>query len=185
MSAEIMAQTKDVTVELSGDVFISQSKVAELCGVKRQVITAAIARKSSYVAGINLNQNNQIDHKSLVNVVTYFAKKNRPEAIDTLAKFAEAGAKFYLYSLAGYKFKAEKPPVVPLLTEDVKLAISTNTVERNTYVRHHELLVLVEQSILVRVKRTRTYWEYHLTEKGKALGYRVNKNGTILNPVGE
>jgi hypothetical protein len=74
---------------------------------------------------------------------------------------------------------------IPLLSDQTRLAISTNTVEQNTYVRHKEFNVLLSEDIVGFTETRVTKRKYHLTEKGKSLGFRTNKNGTILNPIGD
>jgi predicted transcriptional regulator len=100
---EVLKQANDVTVFSDGSAFISQRRVAKLCGVNRSALQKYLTKM---VATLNVNIYNQIDAKSLALVATYYAKQNRREAIETLAMFAEAGAKAFLYHEAGYEFKA-------------------------------------------------------------------------------
>ena len=181
MSKEIVAvYNNDVVVYEDNTAYISQRKLAELLGVNENTLFKHIKSKHK-----NYNTSKGLDAFLVKKVSTYYAFKGYEKAQELVDKFVEAGATAYLYSLAGYKFKAEKPESIPLLSDEVRQAISTNTTERNTVVRYQELSKLVDQSIVVRVKRTRAYYEYHLTEKGKSLGFRTNRNGTILNPIGE
>ena len=100
----------DFTV-LNGTGYVSQTKLAEMCGVTKQAIQVAIQRKASYVVDANLSENNQLDAKSAYNVVVYHATQGKPEAIKTLALIGEAGLTAYIYHQAGYTVSASKPDV--------------------------------------------------------------------------
>ena len=122
MKNEIVKSGNDVTVLNDGSAFISQRRVAKLCGVNINAIQHQI--KIGFVGHSNLNENNQIDSKGLVLLVTYYASKKQ-KAFETLAMFAEAGAKAFLYHEAGYVFDAKKNnsnPQLELEKAQAKLA---------------------------------------------------------------
>ena len=98
--------TLDILIDQSGDAWIAQRKVAELCGLGKSAINDAIARKYSYAGGWILNENNQLDAKSAYDAVVHFVKEGKPVAIDTLCKIGEAGMKAFIYHLAGYQISA-------------------------------------------------------------------------------
>lgn len=107
----------EVVVDSNGEAWVSQTRLAEMCGTLQQTISVAISRKASYVVGCILNENNQLDTKSAYNVVVHFATQGKPEAIKTLAMIGEAGMKAYLYHLAGYTVNAISEVVKPKETE--------------------------------------------------------------------
>ena len=108
----IRAPSVEFTVDRStGEAYISQTKLAELCGVTQQAISVAIHRFSSFFVGANLNENNQLCAKSACNVVAHYAAQGKAEAIKTFAKIGEAGMKAYIYHMAGYVMEAK--PAVP------------------------------------------------------------------------
>lgn len=110
---------ENVTVDAStGVAWVSQVKLAKMCGVAQQTINSAITRKSKYAVNWNLNENNQLDAKSAYNAVVYFATKGNIDAVKTLATIGEAGIQAYLYHEAGYEIT-----VTSLSTELVKDAL--------------------------------------------------------------
>ena len=97
----IRAPSVEFTVDRStGEAYVSQTKLAELCGVTQQAISVAIQRNASHVVGANLNENNQLCAKSACNVVAHYAAQGKAEAIKTFAKIGEAGMKAYIYHRA-------------------------------------------------------------------------------------
>lgn len=107
----------EVVIDGNGEAWVSQTKLAIMCGVDRTTITNAIKRNASYVTGANLNENNQLDTKSAYDVTVYFATQGKSEAIKTLAAVGEAGMKAYLYHLAGYTMNATSSVIKPKETE--------------------------------------------------------------------
>ena len=94
---------------INGTGWVSQTKLAEMCGAAQQTINSAISRKSSYAVGWNLNENNQLDAKSAYSAVVHFATQGKPEAIQTLALIGEAGMQAYIFHQAGYTITVEPP----------------------------------------------------------------------------
>ena len=108
----LATQNQDiVTISETGEGYISQTKLAELCGVSQQAI-------SKHIAGCSYKANtfNQLHFESMVLVVDNYAKQGKQEAIDSLGKIAKAGAQAYIYYLAGFSAAphASKVPDVPL-----------------------------------------------------------------------
>ena len=60
----------DITIAENGDAFISQTKVAELCGVTRQAISKHVA---AFGCQYILNEISQLDDKSAFLVVAHYA----------------------------------------------------------------------------------------------------------------
>ena len=66
----------DFTIDkTTGEAYISQTKLAELCGVTQQAISIAIQRNASHVVGVNLNEYNQLCAKSAYGVVAHYAMR--------------------------------------------------------------------------------------------------------------
>ena len=115
---------KEITITESGDAFISQTKVAAMCGINQSTIQSAISRQSSYAVWWNLNENNQLDAESAFNAVAYYAGQGKPEALQSLIKIGAAGMKAYIYHEAGYKMDA-KPSVPMTYLEALKELVAT------------------------------------------------------------
>lgn len=96
----------DFTVLDNGEAFISQTKLAELCGVDQSAISKGISRNSANVIGVMLNENNQLSSDSAFNVIGYYAAKGKPQAVQSLIKIGAAGMRAYIYHEAGYVMKA-------------------------------------------------------------------------------
>lgn len=108
----------DFTVDDSGAAFVSQRKLAEMIGVERVTIQKHIGRK--YPDNIDISQG--LSPELVQKVSTYYAMKGQPLAIEFIGVLAEAGAKAWIYTQAGYELKAEKPlsyeeMVVKVITE--------------------------------------------------------------------
>ena len=79
---------------LTGETFISQRKVAELCGVSQQAITKFwVSRKVDVKQGVT--------SENLGLIVAHYAEKGNTVAIKTLVLFAKTGAKAFIYHKAG------------------------------------------------------------------------------------
>ena len=100
------ANKRDFTILRDGEAYISQLKLAALCGVSQGNISQAISRGSSYVIGANLNDNNQLDYNSAFNVILHHAMSGKSPAIATLGLIGSGGMKAYIYHEAGYQFDA-------------------------------------------------------------------------------
>ena len=98
----------DFTITESGEAFISQRKVADLCGVSRSSVVHYLNDDYDISQGLT--------DKALSIVVQHYAidsKAANDTARRTLASLAHAGAKAYIYHEAGYKINAEKIADVP------------------------------------------------------------------------
>ena len=94
----IIKQTNDVTILQSGEAFISQRKLAVLCGVDQSTI-------NRYYASLNIDVNQGISDENAVLCITYYAiesKAANDTARKSLAIIAKAGMRAYLYHEAGY-----------------------------------------------------------------------------------
>ena len=133
-------QSEDFTIMKNGEAYISQRKLAEKCGVSKDTIHKAIARKSSFVGSWNLNEINQIHADSIPLVGGYYAQQGYKEAAQFLMEIAKAGARAWVYHEAGYTFNVvEKPEPMDELT----------ILERSIYhIREQrERLIAVEKTI--------------------------------------
>lgn len=105
---EVVKQDNDVTILSNGDAYISQRKLAELCGVDHKSIQNWLGRNKQVATGF-VNEDNQLSHFLVSKVAAYFAiesKSSNDKARLFLAKLSEAGAKAYLYHEAGYELNA-------------------------------------------------------------------------------
>lgn len=175
----VVKSQNEVTVFANGEAFISQTKVAELCGVKPHAISQWISKTRD---NLNLNEYNQLDAKALELVIAYYAfdsQRTTKKAKDTARMFMKAGAKAYLYHEAGYTLTAEKQKIdkpIPSLMQYRPEVI------RPIVNQHAVLMELVDLGILdVSIKTTKRY-KYEVTEYGEMLGYSQNVNGTVLEP---
>lgn len=121
-------------IRAKADAFISQVKVAELCGVARSSLQDYIFRNSGT---LELNEINQLSANSLEQAAAFYAFESRAKnstALSSYRTLAKAGAKAYIYSQAGYVFSAEVQPV-PQFTlptnylEALKALLTFNNVE--------------------------------------------------------
>lgn len=96
---------QDFFIGQDGSRYISQSRVANMCGVSRQAISKLIKRKNSPVAPHNLNENNQLDAKSVMALAEHYAlhvKSPTKQAKHFYAHLAKGG------SPMDYEYKEEK-----------------------------------------------------------------------------
>lgn len=116
----------DFAVHANGDAFISQRKAAELCGVSQSAISQICLSK-------NIDVKQGVSSENLSLLITYYAQKERIEAINTLCMLAEAGAKAYIYHQAGLTINAAKAPALDLTPDQqalVKLMSDTNILRK-------------------------------------------------------
>ena len=130
MSKEINnSLNEDFKVNMAtGEAYASQRVVSELAGVNQSTI-------SRHFASQNCNVEHGVTSEMLQRCITHFAIKGKPEAIQTLAKLAKAGAKAYIYHKAG----------VPLVVEQTK-AIVSDDVELKKLEIKLEMLKITEQT---------------------------------------
>ena len=86
----------DVSIFANGECFISQRKASLLCGV-------ALSTLQNFFRSSNIVISQGLTPENFSFSVTHYALKGRTEAIKTLTTFTEAGAKAYIYNLAGLK----------------------------------------------------------------------------------
>ena len=106
MNKELEITDKDVTITTDGKAFISQVKLAQLLGVPRTTLREYIYKNS---ATLKLNENNQLSAESVHFPSGYFAAKGNPKAIKVMSEIAASGSIAWVYHIAGYTMKAEKP----------------------------------------------------------------------------
>lgn len=94
---------------INGIGWVSQTKLAEMCGVGQNTISQAIKRNTYGCDTLNLSENNQLDAKSAYTVIVHYATQGKAEAIKTLALIGEAGMQAYIYHQAGYTITVEPP----------------------------------------------------------------------------
>jgi transcriptional regulator with XRE-family HTH domain len=109
---EVIKQVNDVTVLRNGEAYISQRKLADLLGVHHSFVQRWIKRNCATVI---LNQNKALHYNSMVSCATECLRSGNKCSIDFVERITQAGAKAYLYTLAGYVMEAKKPE--PVLTE--------------------------------------------------------------------
>ncbi len=100
----------DFFVNDMGTAFVSQRKAEELLGLGDGTLRKHISRHHK-----NANTYNGLDAKLLQSVTTYYAIESRSKtekALKFLAQLAEAGAKAFIYRMAGYQIDA-KPMQAP------------------------------------------------------------------------
>lgn len=98
---------KDFTILKDGEAFISQTKIAELCGTDQSSISRFI-KKSQHT--LKLNKFNQLDSDSLELTIGYYAFESQRTNVIAQQNYrllAKAGAKAYIYHQAGYQFDAK------------------------------------------------------------------------------
>jgi hypothetical protein len=98
----------DFTVNQDGGAFISQRKVAELTGIPRATIQDWIKANPAIY---NINENNQLDAKSLQNLAFSGHSKGYEKCLSFIELLAEAGAKAFIYTGAGYTIQAANDPI--------------------------------------------------------------------------
>ena len=101
--------TEDFTVNENGEAFISQTKVAELCGVVPHAISQQVVKTRDT---LKLNEINQLHYESLELMIGYYAfdsQRTNDIACSNYRILAKAGAKAYIYNQAGYVMEAKKP----------------------------------------------------------------------------
>ena len=140
-----------------------------------------------------INVSKGISDENLAFSVQHFARKHRKNAVETLCKFAHAGARAFIYSQAGVKVQiaqqATEQLVLQLQDENAKLkseaaanALSVASLKCNKIVRHTELQGLVDRGVATCTQKVVTRYKYLLTREGIEQGFTQNSNGTILYP---
>ena len=88
-------EDKDFIVDEYGNAFISLHLTADLCSVDAVDIVSFFDGKVDFDVGISPRQ--------LIEVLHYFAHKEKKSAIDSLAMFSSIGANDFIYNGLGYK----------------------------------------------------------------------------------
>lgn len=103
--------------EKTGEAYVSQTKIAELCGVRQNTISQYISKTRDTLI---LNENSQLHENSVELVIAHYAfDSQRPteQALKSYRTMAKAGIRAYIYSQAGYTFNVvEKPEPMDELT---------------------------------------------------------------------
>ena len=138
----IRTPSVDFTVDqTTGEAYISQTKLAELCGVTQHAISQYVSKTRDT---LKLNEINQIHEDSVELVMSHYAiESQRPNetALKNYRVLAKAGIRAYLYHMAGYVMEAK--PAVPQTYLDAPwgrsslnpalAGVSTNLSERFAY----------------------------------------------------
>ena len=130
-------ETSDFYITDVGDAYISQRKAAELLGVNDGTLRSYISRNHKLI-----NTFNGLDSKLLQTATAYFAFESRTKskkAAEFLAQLAEAGAKAFIYRMAGYQIDA-KPMQAPAPRELSRMDLIKMAMEAE-----QERLLLVAQ----------------------------------------
>jgi hypothetical protein len=97
----------------TGEAFASLRVAGELCGVDKSTI-------HRYFATHNMSTKQGVTPEMLQKCNAHYAAKGKPEAIATLAKLAEAGAKAFIYHKAGVPLQPQQQ--LPTTSDAVALA---------------------------------------------------------------
>ena len=191
-----LIRTADFTITTDGAGFVSQPTTAALCGVTKQAISKLLKRGSLDGCRFILNDNSQLDEKTLVLVVGHYATKGNKVALESAKKFMQAGIRAYIYGAAGYTATqqasariAELENAVALLSADrhrteAKTAVAnTENLKTTIHNQHATLQNWVAQGYLDCDAKTRTEYKYFITDHGKLHGFQQNRNGTVLPPL--
>ena len=105
-NSSIVKQLNEVTVFKNGDAYISQRKLADILNVKDSTLRMHISRDHPQAS-----TDQGLSPKMVFLVTAYFAyesKVSTQESRDLLKQIGEAGAKAYLYHLAGFSITAQR-----------------------------------------------------------------------------
>ena len=97
------------------------------------------------LAGVNTNENNQLDENLLAKLAYHFAQKGNEKSLRAMYAFTIAGARAYIYSQVGYDpLVKEKPnklhePCVPVRWLCQQLGRSRASVDRTLNVSIHRM----------------------------------------------
>ena len=144
----IRAPSVDFTVDRStGEAYVSQTKLAELCGVDQSTISKHISKTRHT---LNLNEINQIHEESVELVIGHYAfDSQRPNevALKTYRTLAKAGVRAYLYHMAGYVMEA-KPAVPQTYLEALKALVASEESRLLEVAAHERTQTLLEEKRL-------------------------------------
>ena len=106
-----IASNSDFKVNLeSGEAFISQRKTAEITGVPKSTVNDWILKSPDTY---KVNENNQLDAKSLQKLVLAGHQKGYEKCTDLMEKLMEAGATTFICHMAGVTLQPKVDPTLP------------------------------------------------------------------------
>lgn len=130
----------DVTITETGDAFISQRKLAHLCGVEQSNV-------SRFCASRKIDVNQGISAENAFLCITHYAIESKVAndiARRALVKIGGAGMKAYLYHKAGYQMQAVKPMTqLELMQNAVNELVRIDTEQRE----HDARLTQIEKRL--------------------------------------
>ena len=178
----IRKASEDFAISVTGEAFISQREVARMCGVNLNAIQYHIKKQS--IGHLTTNENNNLDEKSCVLLVTHFCKKGNIQALKTSAKLMEAGVRAYVYTCVGSETQAIK------LKQQVKQLESKLKVEqskppktigvsskKNRLSLHMQREELFDLGFCDRWIEEVKHYYYPVNDLGRAEGYRNTGKG--------
>ena len=168
----------DFTVNNNGEAFISQRKLSDLTGVPQKTISNWIRKDGSpYI----VNENNQLDAKSLGKLVKVAHSKGYPQCSDLLDKLLEAGATAFIY----YNAERVTPEQLKIakLQEDLKIEQSKVKIvgvgsPLNRKSLHDQREDLFEKGFCEKNSKSVKHYFYPCTDLGNDQGYTDLNEGT-------
>ena len=137
---EINKTLNEVTVYKNGEAYISQRKAAEILGVSRDSLKSYIERN---LHPVNSELNQGLNSETFAICTQYYAldaRNTTSQAKALLKQISTAGAKAYLYHMAGYEFKVEqKQDVKPMSQLQILAQVAQSLADQE------QQLLLVEQ----------------------------------------
>ena len=181
MNTEIIKSENEVTIFDNGQAYISQRKLAELTTVNRSTIQSFIKNHPD-----NFDTKQGVSSELALKVIQNYAFKNNKVCQDLLSKISLAGMKAYLYHLAGYEMKAEKPKpksALELARENARLALEQvellEELEATKEKLEHKTIQLDESMEWLSIKRIAKIngctWKDLSWRKLKAHGLTIGK----------
>ena len=138
----------DFTVDkTTGEAYISQTKLAELCGVTQHAISQHVSKTRDT---LKLNDINQIHEDSVELVMSHYAfESQRPNetALKNYRVLAKAGIRAYIYHMAGYVMEA-KPAVPQTYLEALKALVVSEEARLLEVAAHERTQTLLEEKRL-------------------------------------
>ena len=175
------ANKSDFTITDGGKAFVSQRKAAELCGVSQQAVSVFCLSK-------NIKVKQGVNDENLSLLVTHYAEKGKPEAVQTLILFAKAGAKAYIFHEAGYTLKAESQTVLsPLELAKIQVQLLEQIIVKDEVIEKQskeiedfkEVMGISENYSPIAIMKKRfpefNFSGGHLTKTAKSLGEDIIK----------
>jgi predicted transcriptional regulator len=178
MELQILNTNTDFRVnEKTGEAYVSQTKLAEMCGVGQDTISKYITKTRHT---LNLNEINQLREDSVELVIGYYAfDSQRPstKALQTYRIMAKAGIRAYIYSQAGYELKAEKKDSELSLFDSLAAGFARMAqVEREQSEQKTELINLKQRTEAVEARQSAIIDQ---SSYYSVLAYAINNNHKI------